>query len=817
MINLFAFASKDMSLTYLYSIFGSMNGVIQSWRADQPAGVSITLLGTMFKAFNTTVLAVGAFVVVYVAVIGVISTAHEGEFMGKKFNSVWVPIRTVLGIAALVPTASGFSGIQIIMMWVIVQGIGAADVLWNTTLGYIQVAGSPYAQVTIPSVGTSQIFTSLFQGLVCDANARATYASLANPNNPYATESSGTYFCATNASNGWCGGGVQYTPFSPDASSYALGPTSRSCGILQYCDRNASCQDATSLKCTACKQQGDALASIIDILGKLAVSFVKADHSYREFYAKSYNTKNNPDWQWIYSYCSAKGIPQNKCCVPTTNPIARIGQTCSPDATTFDNYPPNKSIGEDSWDKTNPSDSTVADIYWPYYPAFAPFLGKQNDIVGAAANEYTKQLTDSVNKVINDLMKTTSSTSTLTGKYADASSKGWIFAGSYYNTIAAEQANNLKDAIPSLTMVTKDPSIPSSENDMRDYRNDYAAAKILIDTASGNTNTGDPSSGGSQVMGQGADDTMKMFQNTLSSSTGTNALAGVTSMGNGFILAAEIMFLTLVAVNIAIAVIAGFTWTSLGTGPPTPPGQLPFFAMYALFVPAWLGAMGMFITYGGLLGIYVPLIPYMFFTTGAIGWLLSTIEAMVAGPLVALGILSPSAQGHELLGKAEPALALIFNIFLRPSLMIFGMMAAMLLSSVVVVMINSAFWGVANRLGGGIGILTPILELGAYTFFIVAALNKSFSAIFVIPQNVTRWMGGQAGEQYGEEQMAEAGKGGVEKAGEHAKAGTAEGTAGKEYASGKVKEAEGEVRRKQALADKAALKAKKNKPQNPST
>src|SRR3990167_9445363 len=101
-----------------------MNGLL----GYEPEGTTtMTILGRMFSVFNTIVMTVGAFVVVYVTVVGVMMTAHEGEFMGKKWNNIWIPIRTVLGIGALVPTASGYSGLQIIMMWVIIQGIGAAD------------------------------------------------------------------------------------------------------------------------------------------------------------------------------------------------------------------------------------------------------------------------------------------------------------------------------------------------------------------------------------------------------------------------------------------------------------------------------------------------------------------------------------------------------------------------------------------------------------------------------------------------------------------------------------------------------------------
>jgi defect-in-organelle-trafficking protein DotA len=186
---------------------------------------------------------------------------------------------------------------------------------------------------------------------------------------------------------------------------------------------------------------------------------------------------------------------------------------------------------------------------------------------------------------------------------------------------------------------------------------------------------------------------------------------------------------------------------------------------------------------GGLLAVYVPLIPFIIFSFGAVGWVISCVEAMVAGPIVALGIISPTQHGHEFLGKAEHALMLIFNIFLRPSLMIFGLVAAMYLSNVLVAFVSTFFFqAVIIGMGGGLlagaggvaiggavavaggpvvlaggaagGILLLFLFIFlAYVYIVLTVLNKCFATIYIIPEQVMRWIGGK-GEQYGEEAAA---------------------------------------------------------------
>ncbi len=154
------------------------------------------------------------------------------------------------------------------------------------------------------------------------------------------------------------------------------------------------------------------------------------------------------------------------------------------------------------------------------------------------------------------------------------------------------------------------------------------------------------------------------------------------------------------------------------------------------------------ISMGALLGVYVPLIPYMLFTFGAISWFIAAIEAMVAAPIVALGIIQPEGQ-HEILGKAEPAVMLLMSVFLRPTLMVFGMIGGMLLSIVVIKMINAAFYNVIASISSNVGVLEGFLFIMAYAGIVITALNKCFALIHVVPDQVLRWVQGPTG--HGEE------------------------------------------------------------------
>lgn len=745
MINLFKFAPVDQSLKYLGQIFGNMNGVIPS------QATPLSLLGTMFMTFNSIVLVIGTLIVVYTTVVGLLMTAHEGEFM-KKWNSLWTPVRTVLGIAALVPTGSGYSGIQMIMMWVIVQGIGAADMLWNTALNYVQVMGSVQSQLSLPGVSAYQTMTQLFEGLVCDATAHVPAADPMGQRN---------YYCSvpTNRSGSFCSGTI--STFDPSSTSFSLGPPTDSCGKLTYCDPNTACSAGEdSIKCKSCRAQLVGLQSVITTLSAIAVTFAQDDFKYRDWYANSKNNINNSNWQMMYDYCKKQNITKELCCVP---PLININNACR--AT----YGANNFPGLNGTTQADMSDDVINQVIWPY--SIQPTYG--SDFLYTATNEYMTVLSQAVNDYIMKQVKDGSQA--LTGQLLQASQTGWLMAGSFYYTVASVNNDNLKDALPTLSMDAK-PPIGETRTVMTYYRNNVSAANTLVSAASGGGGMG---SGSLSVMGGVATSasagTSGAFNNAINSHS--NPLATLAATGYTLLMIAQILFMVFLAITIVFGFVGNIDVAVLGTGVLNPLGPA-MLLVYLLLMPALLFVFGILITYGGLLGVYVPLIPYVVFTVGSIGWFISTIEAMVAGPLVALGIIAPGGQ-HEILGHASHALLLLLNIFLRPSLMIFGLMASMLLASAMVSLVNSAFSTVMTQIASmstgadtstgafalAMNPLETVFFLAAYISLIVTTLNKCFATIYLLPQQVITWIGGHAGAGAGEAEALSEQKHAVEGAG----------------------------------------------------
>ncbi|MCD6039352.1 MAG: hypothetical protein K0S27_752 [Gammaproteobacteria bacterium] len=774
-LSLFTIPANDQSIFYLGQIFGNIGGVL-------PVTNAPLLLSVMFKVLNTAALSVGAMIVVYTTVAGLLSTASEGEFLGKKWSGLWVPVRTVLGIVGLFPSSGGYCAIQVIIMWLILQGIGLGDTLWTAVLNFMnQNGGSPYASVNFPDVGShiKPKFENLFKGLVCYESLAATYQKGGDPEKY-------SYLCTSNPSDPRCGASLPEFNAENPRHSYDLGV----CGTLQFCNPSVpnpqnipecnsdvssreckkqlqdtkkwgACYDQNSLDCLLCKAQIQALPGIISVFDSIAKKFVDLDYDYQKFYYTSTSQTLNKTPQWIQDFCNAKPGLQNKCCVNNIPgmPAEPPDPLCS--RSIFNpQYDPKSLEGS-----VNPH--VVEEVYAPY--GILPYLGDV-DFMTAATNQYIGLLTGAYTSYIAALPP-----AQLSGWQAEARNNGWILAGMYYFSMSKANASrqiNLGN-LPSLEMsVMIDPmGAPdgSSLATIKGYRNNIAGMNSLLEAINDAAEkNGDLSSSATPVfkgisnsISHSSINMLKDFMSYVAGGNGdfstgvagklaVNPLAKISASGYHLMFQTQIAFgATMFAVGVAAGLTA-LNFTVLGTGMTLPPQYEIFKALWNIISPLWILMISALFSLGAILGIYLPLIPYTIYIMGAVGWLMATLEAMVAGPIIALGIMSPSGQ-HELLGKSEPAVLIIFSLILRPSLMVFGMMASMFLASVVVTMINVGFAKVADDMfsGHSSGLVEGIVFMIAYTSLLVMALNKVFSLIHVIPEKALTYIGGQA-MSYGE-------------------------------------------------------------------
>lgn len=146
--------------SYFNMIFGPL------W----PGPNKTTLISALITNFNVLFFAIGAMLFVYNIVVAVTETAHDGEILGRRHSALWIPLRTVLAAAALVPMPTGYNAAQHAMAYVVDAGTSAATFFWDDAVDLVVTR-------KLPVVGGyySSLDANFIQGLWQMELCRAVY------------------------------------------------------------------------------------------------------------------------------------------------------------------------------------------------------------------------------------------------------------------------------------------------------------------------------------------------------------------------------------------------------------------------------------------------------------------------------------------------------------------------------------------------------------------------------------------------------------------------------------------------------------------
>ncbi|MBI1326497.1 MAG: DotA/TraY family protein [Alphaproteobacteria bacterium] len=176
----------------------------------------------------------------------------------------------------------------------------------------------------------------------------------------------------------------------------------------------------------------------------------------------------------------------------------------------------------------------------------------------------------------------------------------------------------------------------------------------------------------------------------------------------------------------------------------------------ALMTLAMLG-----IGVGFLLFYIIPFLPFIYFFFAVGTWVSTVFEAMVAIPLWAIAHLR--IDGNGLSGQAAAnGYFMLLEIFLRPIIVVMGLVASMAIFSAMAVMFNDLFSDVTRNLSGfPVGyapecISGTLADYGSmrssadaffflliYAFVLYMMAMSAFKLIDLMPDTIMRWLGTQ--------------------------------------------------------------------------
>lgn len=108
----------------------------ENWGQSLGGTQGAELMLQIFSAFNLVALAIISALFIWVMAVAVAGTAHEGVPFGKKFSSLWMPVRFVGAMGALAPIFKGLSLFQVALLACIGWSINLGNFIWELGVDY---------------------------------------------------------------------------------------------------------------------------------------------------------------------------------------------------------------------------------------------------------------------------------------------------------------------------------------------------------------------------------------------------------------------------------------------------------------------------------------------------------------------------------------------------------------------------------------------------------------------------------------------------------------------------------------------------------
>ena len=630
--NLFQPVSGDKSLEILGAMFGKL-GVFGPASGDA--------FSTVISVLNGAALSVGGILVAYTIIAGTLGTAHDGEMLGKKFSSVWVPIRTAMGTALVLPVLNGgYCVMQMMVGWLIVQGVGLADMTWSA---YTASVSSGAAASGIQRPEAKNFAYTAFESFVC---VEAMKRAVADPN--VAVLNAGSNFGVT-------------TESTSTATYYYFG---------DQAERNGFAKDSC---------------------GKVEV-------------AKWQIPTMGPGGSGAISGVLNAAESLNRAQAITQEHQAQVGSLLS-----------TLQAQAAQLVSTRASVNTTA--------------------IDAAIAQYEEAVKAKAAEVINGM-----------DGYKEikenASRDGFIMAGAWYMKLSAntDLINRSLANVPSATGPKGEVNKTFSDAYAQYLRPLYETLEKA--KATGTFGIGNEPGGTNQSWFQNFKDSIKggfdiqvLLKKAFTSTTnfiindGENPVLAMKRLGN---------WLLGIAGSATGAAFVGMS--TLGNAPGV---GLALASATLIIAPPLLIA-------GFILSYVLPMMPFFIWLGVILGWISACVQALIAAPLWAVMHLHP--HGDDMTGKGGNGYNLVLTLLLRPMLMIFGLIGALVVLEVFGNFYNRIFADVfltsQQDSGFFIMIFGMLFSALIYAGGLWVIIKKAFSFMHEVPDEMLNWFGG-GGPQLG--------------------------------------------------------------------
>ncbi|GAA5787241.1 DotA/TraY family protein [Chitiniphilus shinanonensis] len=723
----------------LRRIFGPVIDALASGADPNTVSQAASTLGSMFSVFNSGLLAVAALIVSFIAVMGVVNTAQDGEAMGKSWSSVWTPVRVVAGAGFLLPSASGFSFIQHVVLMLALWGVGLANSVFN-------------AGVQAGIVG----------GALTNISAQAGYGSGAKPSESFplydvrkfAQKYLALSYCAYSANKIYDDSGAGGTApavkaeTTPDTTAIEDKDGSVTAKTFFVRDRNP----ASNLS------GGQPFCGTVKVYAFNAAPSVPGNNSnVSETLSGSTATANQAALQAVrVAATSAK-----------QQALVQLMQDIDAWVATMP-----YSLSQPGWDSVNSQDFNV-------------LVDKAQQAV----------LTNLTNQISGDATLT----QIMQGWTSSVTKDGWVMAGGFQQRLGGirEEMAKIYSSAPADATAPTFSGMPDDPRAQLLFNSVDTATRTIIARADAGagalTGTPNPAELNSVVpdslnglnvdtLRSGFDSRMSKFVNwgmqgtteiLIGSSTDVDAISRIKRVGDwmtvlsSMTLAADTALKTAITGLRAAAGMVGSVKLA-GTGVDlSPVGTAIWDWLLEVIVPQlskmlyWMDILGFYF------GTFLPSLPYSIFMIVVVGWVLAVIQSVVAAPLWMVMHMRPS---QTFIGSDQQGYLLLLSLFVRPALAVLGLFAGILAADPIVDYLAKAFFAMRTAIVTSQESLGWIAEfvsfknwMAVFGLILLPITYMVFGLPQVLPDHVLKWIGAGIGD-LGETDAGRAMRGGMERA-----------------------------------------------------
>jgi len=662
-----------------------------------PDNLAESPLAKVMTILNSGVLLIGGILAAYTLIAGTMATAHDGEMLGKKWSSMWLPVRTAFGTAMILPAAGGFCAAQVAVLWLIHQGVGLADTMWNT------YASNPSDGAVITTSASYQeldrLAKTVFINNVCMVKAQQLW------NKSFADGNSGTkpeFRMDGGKADSYSGliaysYGAQNSGNDMNGNVYVSG---KACGSVTIDNPNGAKAAEANGKLRASAGQShrayipqDIMAQADGITQAHMTQFLALNNSMAQL-ANQYVANNNIDLQ------------------------AAINASVDTYVSNIDKSVRSAFANGRQWDDFK---QNVMDDGWLMAGAWSMKLIRIQDAINGAAHKLplsidgtlsyadiykgNKTLANIMDKVAQDMAKTTSASRFSNGIDRQLKTKNAEedrdSQTDQKNGDGSKMVSSLKEQASKSISDAMNSFLVSSVVNGRKQGEIYSFSTSTPDTTTANLKAINP-----LLAVKGLGDSLGL--------AGWGLLAGASGLGAGFA-----SFGTITG-NWFMGAIAG-----------------GMFVM-PIVIPLWIA--------GDTLAVVLPMMPYVMWFGVCVGWMILCIEAIVGAPLWVVVHLHPDGDG--VVGRGGSGYGLVLSLTLRPALMVIGLIAAYTMLPILGGIINETFSGAFGMISTSFMInpIEALAVIAVYIALMLTVIKKSLSLIHVIPDEIMKWLGVNGGQ-----------------------------------------------------------------------